>query len=349
VAAILVGCGSGDSSSSVTSPSTSSAQASTPTMSDLAATTTTPTSSTSTAPTPIEPVDVGTTVIAADIASTDRPLTRTVLYQAPIGGGDDQLYVDPCTECDPPRPWAPLVAEDGTIVIADTGRGELIGQPPNSTAQMVGGRLVIVQDGVPTAVALPDGPPLIGTPLLVDELLHPPFATGEPDVGELQVLSLADLRAGIFRIVDTYVISGQPNVSVRVQGSEVVVNGWSVVAVTGSPRPELQPAFNGTPSTAMVTQSGQRRTWVFPPTWNMSDIWALADGSAVSFAFDFADTPMTYAVQMMPDGTAVAGLVTGEDFSYGGSQIDDRGILQMERSGDTLEVVRYLLPAETTN
>jgi hypothetical protein len=104
-----------------------------------------------------------------------------------------------------------------------------------------------------------------------------------------------------------------------------------------------------TPSTAVVTQSGERRTWEFPPTWSMSDIWALTDGSAASFAFDFTTTPMTYAVQMMPDGTAVAGLVTGEDFSYGGAQIDDRGILQMERSGDTLEVVRYSLPAETTN
>ena len=294
-------------------------------------------------------MDVGITVIAADIASADRPLTRTVLYQAPIGSGDDQLYVDPCNECDPPRPWAPMVADDGTIVIADTGRGELIGDPPNSTAQMVGGRLVIVQDGAPTAVALPDGPDLLGTPLLVDELLYVPFATGEPDVGELQVLSLADLRAGIFRIVDSYVISGQPNVSVRVQGSEVVVNDSPVVAVADSPRPELEPAFNVTPSTATVTQSGKRRTWEFPPTWNMSDIWALADGSAVSFAFDFADTPMTFVVQMMPDGSAVAGLVTGEDFSYGGAQIDDRGILQLERNGDTLEVVRYSLPAETTN
>ncbi len=81
----------------------------------------------------------------------------------------------------------------------------------------------------------------------------------------------------------------------------------------------------------------------------MSDIWALADGSAVSFDFDFANTAMTYAVQMMPDGSAAAGLVTGEDFFYGGAQIDDRGILQMERNGGTLEVVRYSLPAETTN
>jgi hypothetical protein len=352
VAAVLVGCGSGDSSSSATSPSTSAALESTTTSSDLAATTTTPPSSTVTAPTvptTIELVDVGTTVIAADIASAGRPLTRTVLYGAPIGSGDDQLYVDPCTECDPPRPWAPLVAENGTIVIADTGRGELIGQPPNTRAEMVDGRLVIVQDGVPTRVALPDGPPLIGTPLLVDELLYVPFATEEPDVGELRVLSLADLRAGIFSIVDTYVISGQPNVRVRVQGSEVVVNDSAVAAVTGSPRPQIEPAFNVTPSTAVVTQSGERRTWEFPPTWSMSDIWALTDGSAASFAFDFTTTPMTYAVQMMPDGTAVAGLVTGEDFSYGGAQIDDRGILQMERSGDTLEVVRYSLPAETTN
>ncbi len=351
--AVLVGCGSGDSSSSVTSPSTSTAQASTPTTSDLAVTTTTTppstTSTTPTAPTTVEPVDMGTTVISADIAGAGPPLTRTVLYRAPIGSGDDQLYVDPCTECDPSRPWAPLVAEDGTIVIADTGRGELIGEPPNTRAEMIDGRLVIVQDGVAATVALPDGPPLIGTPLLVDELLYVPFATDEPDVGELRVLSLADLRAGIFSIVDTHVISGQPNVRVRVQGSEVVVNDSPVAAVAGTPRPEVEPAFNATPSTATVTQSGQRRTWEFPPTWSMSDIWALSDGSAASFAFDFTAGPVTYAVQMMPDGTAVAGLVTGEDFSYGGAQIGDRGILQMERSGDTLEAVRYSLPAETTN
>ena len=201
------------------------------------------------------------------------------------------------------RPWLLMTAPSSSPTPV---AGELIGDPPNSMAQMVGGRLVIVQDGAPTAVALPDGPDLLGTPLLVDELLYVPFATGNPDVGELQVLSLADLRAG-FRIVDSYVISGQPNVSVRVQGSEVVVNDSPVVAVADSPLTQLEPAFNVTPSTATVTQSGKRRTWEFPPTWNMSDIWALADGSAVSFAFDFADTPMTFVVQMMPDGSAVAG------------------------------------------
>jgi hypothetical protein len=47
-----------------------------------------------------------------------------------------------------------MVAAGGTIVITDTGRGELIGQPPNSRTLMIDGRLVIVQDGVPTAVAL---------------------------------------------------------------------------------------------------------------------------------------------------------------------------------------------------
>lgn len=333
VTLVLVACASDAASPNLTLPvtdlttgvPTTSAPAATTTT--ISTTTSTPTTSTtaSTQPTTTtEPVDLGTTII--DPASVEYvTMTPTVLYRASIGTGVDQLFVDPCQECDPPRPWGPMVTSDGTIVIVDSSR------------------LVIVQEGVPSAVPLPEGLTMIGQPLVTQGRLYLPTATGTPDVGELQALSVDDLRSGTYRVLDTYPIAGQPDVRVRIEGNELQVNAAAVVVLDGvAARPEIEFALNHTPPTMTVTYSGQHRIWQFPPSWN-ADGWALTDGSVVSAAQsqDLGD----FYVQLLADGTAVAGISAGPNAAMDmGVQIDDDGIVQLERVGDVLEVVHYPLP-----
>lgn len=332
-AAVLVGCSSSGPSSN---PTSTGAEA-------TATATTTPTAppaptSRPVAPTTAQaPTSVPTTVAQSDLATVIvdpeaiayAPLTRTVLYRASIGTGVDQLFVEPCQECDPQRPWAPLVASDGTIVIVDAGR------------------LVVVQNGVPSVVPLPSGLTMIGSPLLVDDRVYLPTATADPAVGQLQTLSIADLRAGTYRVLETHEIPGQPDVWVRAEGDEIKANDTAALEVTGSTRPRIEFALNETPARLTVSHAGGRRTWELPTTWSMNKGWALSDGSVVSIAI--TQDQRTLAVQLLADGLALAGAALGESYSYDGTpSVDDGGIVQLERVGDTLEVARYPLPAATT-
>jgi len=279
-------------------------------------------------PTTVAPGDLATVIVDPE-AIAYTPLTRTVLYRASIGTGVDQLFVEPCHECDPQRPWAPLVASDGTIVIVDAGR------------------LVIVQNGVPGVVPLPAALTMIGSPLLVDDRVFLPTATADPAVGQLLTLSMADLRAGTYRVVETHDIPGQPEVWVRVEGDKIKVNDTPVLEVTGSTRPRIEFALNETPARLTVLGDGGRRTWELPSTWSMNRGWALSNGSVVSIAI--TQDQRTLAVQLMADGAALGGVALGESYSYDGAPtVDDGGIVQLERVGDTLEVASYPLPTATT-
>ncbi len=265
-------------------------------------------------------LDVGTVQVPDDPGA---PLVREVLWTATKGAGDTQLGWEDCQECDPARPWSPMVSAQGTIVIADS----------------VNGRWVLVRDG--DAITVPIDGAIVGQPVFADGFvfvaLQPAdrpedvvVRTYDPEemVTVLEEVDVPDVVYTVLTIDGDRLLAG----ATKVRGLSPYGAGAAV-----------DPHFDSAPNTMHATWNSARRLWQFP-SWAVLPL-PLADGSVFVEA-ELGGVPAF--VRLFPDGTTAAGTPAAGNMSYN-SQLtaDQRGIVQLESDGTTMSVVRYALPHPT--
>ena len=103
---------------------------------------------------PTQPVDEGAVEASEgviDVPDARGPqLERTVLASYEVGSGDGELGFEQCQECEPLTPWAPVVTDDGTVVVADA----------------LNGRWMIHRDGAWTSLPYRDGEVVTSAPVV---------------------------------------------------------------------------------------------------------------------------------------------------------------------------------------
>ena len=291
-----------------------------------------------TIPGAIEPDEAPTPTTVANLVDGDldpfrfdvpddigQPLTRTELYSADIGPGELDLGWEDCQECDPLRPWSPVVDADGTIYIAD----------------VVNSRWRVVRDGTSTNIPFTDAEVVAGSPVIgPDGLLYAPVA--------------AELRQTAPRRVVAYDLSTLAEVASYPVGTTVydrleLVNGELLlgdVVVTGFDVQLGTPTVGIDHETGVVTisLSGTQRRFQFPEGWliNGRDAVPIEDGSVVVrvLAPIATDEYELVLVRLWLDGTTAAGTVANDSTANGAIQITSDGLVQLEGTS----VVRYELP-----
>jgi len=266
------------------------------------------------------------------IPDTSATGARTVLYRAEVGSAPDQLGRETCTECDPGRPWSPLLTDRGVVIVPDT----------------VNARWVIVKDGAITTVPLPVS--IVGQPLLVGETVYvPQTSPGGTDV-----------RLGTYSL--TYLLkydpSLQPSESIdiadevftqlQLDGDTILANGRP--AVTG-----VAPAYAGAttnyefdknPNALTTSYGGRSYRWTLPAGWSGAAVGSLTDGSVVFSAFDGTTEAI---IRVLPDGSSATGAVPNPSDGFNSSgTVSTMGYVRLEFVDGHYEVARYALPQPNT-
>lgn len=270
------------------------------------------------------PIELGT-VLVADVLQEYPAGEPEELYRAMIGSAIDQIGLEDCRECDPGRPWGPVVLPDGRIVIADG----------------VNRRWITVTDGVPTATPLPDRIGFVSQPLVDADgrIVVAAQAASAATPGAVMFFDPDDLSAPVEEVpADVTVFS-----SVELDGTDVIVNDRPAARLPKSvgERPEAVYAFDRSPATVAVTWNGQRRVWQFPYDFARTGGVRLPDGSITLTAFDGTTDLL---VRLMPDGTAASIAVQPPAAWNGGSFTGVDGLVQLELEGDDWVIRRYRLP-----
>lgn len=266
------------------------------------------------------------------IPDTSATGARTVLHRAEVGSQPDQLGRETCSECDPGRPWSPLLTDRGVVIVPDT----------------VNARWVIVKDGAITTVPLTVS--IVGQPLLVGETVYVPQT---PAGG-------TDVRLGTYSL--TYLLeydpSLQPSESIDIadeaftqltlDGDVILANGRPAVtgvapAYSGA---TTTYAFNENPNALTTTYGGRSYHWTLPAGWSGAAIGSLTDGSVVFSAFDGTTEAI---IRVLPDGSSATAVIpnSSDGFNSNGT-VSTMGYVRLEFVDGTYEVARYALPQPNT-
>jgi hypothetical protein len=260
-----------------------------------------------------------------------------VLYEAGVGSAPDQLGLEDCAECDPMRPLSPMLTSDGRLVIPDVENR----------------RWVIVDEGQSSTFAMPAD--LIAWDVLM----------GPGDVVYVAAFTLtpggpANPEVVAFDAADLSTILARSSIQSRTLGM-LAFNGEEVVLALGPdeveerfplarPAPETVatvelPSEAGSPSLQVTTSDGMTTTWVLEQA-NLEDAMPLADGTvAVSGGVEREDTSARAVWVLRPDGTYTGQQVATMPDPANGLSLSERGIVSLERDGDTWRVVRFPLPS----
>ena len=275
-----------------------------------------------TLPEAVDPVDPFDFDVPDDIG---QPLPRTGAVTADVGAGDLDLGWEDCQECEPLRPWAPVVGADGTIYVAD----------------VVNTRWRVVGQGASRNIPFADGEIVAGSPVIgPDGLVYAPVA--------------AELRQTAPRRVVAYDPSTLAEVASYPVGTTVydrleLVNGQLLLGDTVVTSFDVQ---LGTPTVDIdhdaglvtISLSGTQRRFQFPESWliNGRDAVPIDDGSVVVrvLAPIATDDYEPVLVRLWLDGTTAAGTVANDSTTNGAVQITSAGLVQLEGTS----VVRYELP-----
>lgn len=248
--------------------------------------------------------------ITIDALTIDAP-TRTVLYR------------DDCTSCTSPTLWAPMVASDSTVVIADDAN-----------------RRWIVVDGADgeavTFTPMAPGVTLMSQPLLVGDDVYAAVQPSPGDPPVVQRYQLDDLGNPVetFSAVGDH--TGDYLLSAHDDGIFV---GEQRIADHDLLLPDVAWSLNQRPANLTVTWQGLTRRWEFASRWSVNMVGALPDGSVVITTSDAQAQPVV--ARLLPDGSFVATtLGTNHSFNYAVA-LTAGGIAQVELVDSHYEVVRY--------
>lgn len=285
-------------------------------------TTTTESSSSTGVPT----TDMGAIAQATVPETIDRTqLERTVLWEAGIGSGADQLGLerDGCGAC--AAPWAPIVLDDGTILIPDA----------------VNARWVTVQDGIASATPLAAGDAFVGQPVWDGgSTVYAPIA--RTDGTYTVVVAMID-RFDLASVTEEFPVSHGPFVKIAIDGARLVENMDGEIARLPVPVNPVTTTRSGD-ARIDVSAFGGTTAWTLTGAWvgQTEILGGLSDGTVVLRGPDEA------ILRIAPDGTVGTGTLGGVNMSENGSvTLSDAGLVRLEMD-DALErwqLVRYSLPS----
>ncbi|MDO8363074.1 MAG: META domain-containing protein [Actinomycetota bacterium] len=253
---------------------------------------------------------------------------RTVLYRAEVGSAADQLGRDTCSECDPARPWSPLLTDGGVVIIPDT----------------VNARWVVVDDGVVTTVPLTAS--IVGQPLLIGDTIYVPQT--EPGSTDARIVFyslwyLQSYSSGYQQPMDGVDIPDQVFTSLYLNGDTIEANGRPVVTVAPAyVGATVTYALNRQPEELTTSYKARVYRWTLPAGWWGTAIGTISDGSVV---FSAGDGTADMIIRVLPDGTYATEPMAhpGDGYNSGGT-VSTMGYVRLELVDGQYEVARYALP-----
>lgn len=286
--------------------------------------------SSSSVPTSTTPVPTSEEAVNVD-AALGAPLARRVLATYSDGDGPDQLGTEQCDECEPLRPWAPVVSADGSVFVADS----------------VNARWQVFRDGAWTAAPYRSGETVVGSPVIgSDGLIYALVADDVSADRTVVSYSPADLS-----LVETYGPASSSDWSVDLRNGVIEVGDAQIVDLgvpLGQPTWDVDRESN----TITIALSGVRRAFRLPPEWvpSTDGVSVLADGSVaaqvVTGPTDGNVDPQGFVLRMWPDGSYATGTVATRPATKNfDAEFTATGLVQLEVG----EIAEYDLPAFPTN
>jgi len=267
-------------------------------------------------------------LVSSEISS---PLESEVIYSAGVGDGISDLGLEP-GDGEPLVPWAPLLTEDGRLVIAD----------------VFNRRWVVVSAGAATTTPLPPDSTVDGQPLLgPDGQVYAPLktTTGTPPTVKTEYSVAVYSPADLALPTASYPLTSGNYSLINFDGNELLESGWRRVATIGTLDDALPRTSELDNHTLTVTTPTITRDWTFPDSWPPDIITPLLDGSVVMRVNVSSGPPATFFTRLWPDGSSESAPISGVNYTLNGSvTITQSGILQMELHSGEWKVVRYTLP-----
>lgn len=251
-------------------------------------------------------------------------LTRAVLATYGTGDGLGELGFESCQECEPVRPFAPIVTGDGTVFVADAHNS----------------RWQIFRDDTWTSVPYRVGEVVTATPVVGPDGLI--YASVADDLAGRAGLRIVSYDPQTMDLVESYP-GGDPGYStVDLVNDAIEVGGRSVHTFDA----KLGiPTWNVDGGRVTLSLSGIQRRFQLPTDWETFDTEAKAldDGSIVLRAYVLSETgPLGWLlVRLRPDGTWATGTIgsspatTNSDGRFGST-----GYVQLEDA-----IVEYEFPS----
>ncbi len=217
-------------------------------------------------------------------------LTRTVLATYGRGDGPDDLGFMSCQECEPLRPFAPVVTDDGTIFVADADNE----------------RWQIFSDGAWTSLPYRPGEVVTASPVIgLDGLIYASVADDLPGRSGLRIVSY---DPGTMDVVATHPGGNSMYSTVDLVNDAIEMGGQRIHTLE---YPLGMPTWDVDWETGLVTLSlsGIQRQFQLPPGWrtNEIEVKALEDGSIVLRVYVLAADSESLdwlLVRLWPDGTS---------------------------------------------
>ena len=254
-----------------------------------------------------------------------QQLSRTVLATFGTGDGSGELGYESCQECEPMRPLAPVVTDDGAVFVADAHND----------------RWQIHRDGAWTSLPFRLGEVVTASPVVGhDGLIYASVADDHAGRSGARIVSYDPQTMDI---VASYPGANPMYPTVDLVNGTIEMGGQSVHTFDA---PLGRPTWNVEWQTSLVTLSlsGIRRQFQLPTDWSTNDteVAALDDGSIALRAYARDDSgPLEYLlVRLWPDGTWATGrIATNPSTTNLDGRFSSTGYVQLEDA-----IVEYELP-----
>ena len=265
-----------------------------------------------------------------------RRATPEILYSAGIGAGSGQFGIEQCHECDPARPWSPLIDSTGRIVVADT----------------VNHRWATVDNGTFSNVPFPPKGTITGLALGPDDIVYVLYADALDGSGRLVAYASSNLRVPLR---STPVVAPLFSRLTFADDMVIVNDGQSVPLVQGrSHSPTVTPAFNVNPPTLTVSyENGDTAHWLLSTSQAPLVPIGLEDQSVFFSGVDdgYSRIPRFVGYELTANGHAVGiEIPGGSDALNSGLFVDTHGIVRLRHDLGTKHwlIERFPLPSAIT-
>ncbi len=252
-------------------------------------------------------------------------LARTVLATYGAGDGPGDLGFESCQECEPVRPFAPVVTDDGTVFVADAFND----------------RWQIFRDGAWTSLPYRKGEVVTASPVMGPDGLI--YASVADDLTGRTGLRIVSYDPPTMAVVDSYPGGSPAYSTVDLVNDAIEVGGQRIHTFDA---PLGRPTWNVDAQASLVTLSlsGIQRAFQLPTNWATynTEAVALDDGSIVLrvYALDGSGPLRWLLLRLWPDGTWATGTVgTNPSTTNLDGRFTNTGYVQLEDA-----IVEYELP-----